>query len=427
MILRKSSAIPMFLTVAAVLLFGAGRLSATPFYHDHDDDDDDHHGHTLLVDDDKVQCPSAAFTSIQAAVLAASSGDRVNVCPGTYHEQVKVTKRLTIQGIAVSNQNLAIIQPTGALVNSSSLTNAGPVAAIVLVEGTDKVNLNNLTIDGSTNLLSGCGVDLVGIYYRNASGEIDNVAVRNVKLAPADAGCQTGIGIFVQSGNNKRSRVDISDSSIHDYQKGGIIANEVGTEVDISGNAVTGVGPTPAIAQNGIQLAFGAKGTVEDNAVINHVYSLCTSAANCGATSSNILIFNANNVRVSGNSLGNSQVNVYYQGNRGEVINNTIFQSPVFDGIDLIGNQNSALGNRIFNSGDSGVFLMGDRNNVIGNIINEAAAGVVKEASSTNTTIFGNKFYNTGVNVGVFTPSGPLTQSLSGGGQGGRNVSVARP
>lgn len=426
MILRKSSAIPTFLMLAAVLLFGAGRVSAVPFWGDHDHGDDDDHGHTLLVDDDKVQCPSATFTSIQAAVLAASSGDRINVCPGTYHEQVKVTKRLTIQGIAVANQNLAVIMPTGTLVNSSSLTSAAPIAAVVLVDGTEKVTLNNLTVDGSANGLSGCGVDLVGIYYRNSSGDIDNVAVRNIKLSPADFGCQRGLGIFVQSGNGKRSRVDISGSSVHDYQKNGITANEVGTEVNISGNAVTGVGPTPQIAQNGIQLAFGAKGTVEGNSVINHVYSLCTSAANCGATSSNILIFNANGVKVTRNNLGNSQVNVYYQGNRGEVSGNTIFQSPIFDGIDLIGNQNGAEGNSIFNSDEAGVFVMGDRNEVTDNTINEAAFGVLKDASSTNTSISGNHYYNTGKNVGIFTPSGPITQSLSTGSQG-RSVSVAMP
>lgn len=427
MTFRRSSAIPTFLMLAVVLLFGVGRVSAAPFWdHDHGHDDDDDHGRTLLVDDDKVQCPNATFTTIQSAVLAASSGDRINVCPGTYHEQVKVTRRLTIQGIAVGNQNLAVIMPTGALVNSSSLTSAGPIAAIVLVEGTDKVTLNNLTIDGSTNGISGCGIDLVGIYYRNASGEIDNVAVRNTRLGPADFGCQSGQGIFVQSGNGKRSRVDISDSSIHDYQKTGIIANEVGTEVNISGNVVTGVGPTAQIAQNGIQLAFGAKGTVECNSVINHVYSPCTSGANCAASSSNILIFDSNSVRVTGNNLGNSQVNVYYQGDRGEVSNNTIFQSPTFDGIDLIGNRNKATDNRIFNSEEAGVFVMGDRNEIIDNLINETPFGVLKDASSTNTNISGNRYYNTGRNVGVFTPSAPLTQSFSGGGNG-RAVSVAAP
>jgi putative cell wall-binding protein len=37
----------------------------------------------ILVDDDKVQCPTAAFTTIQSAVNAASPGDTIRVCAGT--------------------------------------------------------------------------------------------------------------------------------------------------------------------------------------------------------------------------------------------------------------------------------------------------------------------------------------------------------
>ena len=61
------------------------------------DDDDHRKGATLTVDDDRVQCPNAGFTSIQAAVTAAHAGDRINVCPGTYNEQVAINKSLTIQ------------------------------------------------------------------------------------------------------------------------------------------------------------------------------------------------------------------------------------------------------------------------------------------------------------------------------------------
>ena len=39
---------------------------------------------TLVVDDDSVECPKAKFTTIQAAVDAASPGDKIRVCAGTY-------------------------------------------------------------------------------------------------------------------------------------------------------------------------------------------------------------------------------------------------------------------------------------------------------------------------------------------------------
>src|ERR671925_253878 len=46
----------------------------------------------LLVDDDKAQCKRADFTTIQAAVTAASTGTTILVCPGTYRESVTITK-----------------------------------------------------------------------------------------------------------------------------------------------------------------------------------------------------------------------------------------------------------------------------------------------------------------------------------------------
>ena len=43
---------------------------------------------TLVVDDDRRQCPAAQYQRIQAAVDAAFAGDRVSVCAGGYREQV---------------------------------------------------------------------------------------------------------------------------------------------------------------------------------------------------------------------------------------------------------------------------------------------------------------------------------------------------
>jgi hypothetical protein len=52
----------------------------------------------LFVDDDRAQCPNAGYTTIQAAVNSAQPGDQVNVCAGTYPEQVVVDKPLTLLG-----------------------------------------------------------------------------------------------------------------------------------------------------------------------------------------------------------------------------------------------------------------------------------------------------------------------------------------
>jgi hypothetical protein len=382
--------------------------------------DGDRRGRTLIVDDDH-QCPGSTFTSIQMAVVAASAGDTIKVCPGNYPEQVKITKDLTIVGVPYMNQNAAVVKPIATLPNSSD-----GVAAIILAENARNVELENLTVDGATNGIASCTPTLAGIYYHNASGEVERTAVRNIRVA-GFPGCQSGFGILVKSDSGKRSVVEIEENSIHDYQKGGITANSVGTDVAIHGNAVSGLGPTGDIAQNGIQIGFGAKGSIDNNSVINHIYAACTSAANCPTTASNILVFQSDNVRVAYNTVGKSQVNIFVIGNRADVFGNTSLDADVFDGIDLVGDYNKAFLNNIFNSDDAGVYVQGNRNLVKGNLINEAREGVLEDSPSSGNDLNDNRFYNVVTKV-VTAGSSPIAAPLTNtNAPTGRSASPAQP
>jgi hypothetical protein len=53
---------------------------------------------TVIVDKDELQCPSATFNSIEAAVQAALPGDTIRVCPDVYNEEVTLDKPLTLKG-----------------------------------------------------------------------------------------------------------------------------------------------------------------------------------------------------------------------------------------------------------------------------------------------------------------------------------------
>jgi len=361
---------------------------------------------TLLVDDDKVECPSAGFTKIQDAVNAAPAGAKIRVCPGTYDEQVTIAKKLTIRG-----DNSVTVMPSNMTANTTSLATSAPIAAAILVAGTTDVTLENLTVDGANNNINACAPTLVGIFYRNASGEIGDVAVRNMKLSAALNGCQSGLGIFVQSGGGETSRVEIEGSSVHDFQKNGITGNETGTRVDISHNVVTGIGPTNGAAQNGIQIGFGAQGEIEGNQVANHIWSPCVSVAVCAFNATNILVFQSNDVRVHRNVSGVSQLGIFLAGDHNEADQNIVFDTLVFDGIAVMGNANDVHANSITHSDESGIFIDGNSNEVTGNRLNEAPIGILKASGSVGNVISGNHFFNTPIEVKDPPPANPANLS----------------
>jgi len=342
----------------------------------------------LLVDDDKVQCPTAAFTSIQDAINAANPGSRIRVCPGTYPEQLSITKSLSIEG-----DNGAIVLPSNMVANTTGSSGAA-IAAAILVKNAANVGVEGLIVDTTSNGITECSPDLIGILYQNSSGRVEHNAVRNTKLSASLNGCQSGDGIVVQSLGGEASKVSIDDNSVHDYQKNGITGNESGTEVTITDNVVTGLGPTNGAAQNGIQIGFGAKGVVIRNTVTGNVWSPCLSLANCAFNATGILVFESDDVRIERNSVATNQVGVFAGGKNAKVESNNISNSLILFGIDLAGDNNLARSNHVTNSGQAAVLIEGNNNSVQGNELTEAPVGILKLSGTVGNTHSGNSFFD---------------------------------
>jgi parallel beta-helix repeat protein len=355
-------------------------------------------GVTRIVDDDgrasSVSCDAAtpAPRSIQAAIDMSASGDTILVCPGVYEEQLKiVSKVLTIQGVTSGVQNQVLIRPSGIIANSTNAFSGNPIAAVVAIEDSASVTLQNLTVDGGDNRLSACAPTLVGVFYRNSSGTAQSIAVRNVRLGPSLGTCQSGYGIFAQSGAGGVSNLTVNGSSINGYQKVGILGNEDGTQLQAVANAVSGDGVTSLIAQNGIQIGFGAIGRIVRNSVANHVYTCPTVP--CDA-STNILVFESNGVTVRGNNTAKAVIGIYLVGSDGsDVRNNGVSDSDVLDGIAVVGNGNQVRGNRIVNSGEFALSVEGGNNRFDNNVVNDAPCGVF--TNGNGNSLVGNSIFNT--------------------------------
>ncbi|HZA29592.1 MAG TPA: hypothetical protein VE735_08465, partial [Gammaproteobacteria bacterium] len=102
----------------------------------------------LFVDDDGEECPAAEFTIIQRAVDEADPGDSIRVCPGTYDEQIIISKPLRIIGPL---NNSAVVKPSGMTNNTTNVVDGTLIAAVVLATGGTNVIIRRLTIDGANN------------------------------------------------------------------------------------------------------------------------------------------------------------------------------------------------------------------------------------------------------------------------------------
>ena len=402
-------------------------------------------------------CGTPSFATIQDGVNGAPAGSTVDVCPGTYPEQVVINKRLTLQGIAAGTADQAIVAaPAGGVVaNTVSLTTGESIAAQIWVHDTAGVTISNLTVDGKGNGISACSPTLVGIYYQDASGVVHHVVARDqtAGLTSPLNGCQWGLGIFVQSGVSTfsgkagTSTVTVRDSSVHDFQKNGITGNEVGTTMNAVRNQVRGQGPTTGAAENGIQIADGADGEALNNSVIDLIYSPCVSLSDCAATANGILVFDAQGISVTNNHVGNTQGGVAITGDgassadnqtiTGNVLNGTL----VFDGIDVCGSSGGTINNNtVAGSGESAIHLdstckalggpAGGGASVSGNILNEACAGILN-GTAGNTISASNTFFNVANTILVGdtcpVPVAADTQQLAGSERVSVRSSPARP
>jgi hypothetical protein len=227
---------------------------------------------TLVVDDDgqatALNCDAsgAAFSTIQSAVNAAASGDTIQICPGTYDEQLVVTKSsLTIRG---AGAELTVVRPT--VVNQNSTNMFGnPVAPIVLVDGTADLILANLTLDGSSadsgaTIVPPCPVlpFYVGVFYRNSSATFHTAHITGITSTTSCAFAIRAEG----------SQIVVKKSLLDHYGVSAIACAGSDTRCTVTGNTIRGQGPVNNQTQAGIQIRSRAAGKISGNVISDHVF-----------------------------------------------------------------------------------------------------------------------------------------------------------
>ncbi|MDR3418061.1 MAG: hypothetical protein P4L83_17950 [Nevskia sp.] len=158
------------------------------------------------------------------------------------------------------------------------------------------------------------GANYFGIVNNGASINVTNSNVHDIGETPLN-GDQHGVAIYFAFGSTASGT--IAGNEIWNYQKGGIVVNGATASAAISGNTVIGEGPVNYIAQNGIEVGYGAKATVTNNVVFGNSYTGPNFASSGG-----ILVFGGpcygppnnttNNVQVNSNTAVGNDVAVWF-------------------------------------------------------------------------------------------------------------------
>lgn len=256
-------------------------------------------GGALIVDDDGLDCPNAQYMTIQSAVTAATTGDTIKVCRGTYIEQVTIPVGKDDVTLFSEGARQAIIRAPLVM---------APPQAIVRVNGAQNATIRHFTITGPGG--TGCNSIRYGVFVDGGGSALitDNHITQIRDAGPTLSGCQNGIGVSVGRAlppdGPTTGTATVVHNLIDQYQKGGILVDHTGSSAEVAYNEVVGEGPTLTNAQNGIQVSRRAVVDVHHNNVSQNFYSPA------GTTATGMLLFDDPDVSAHHNDLFLNEVGI---------------------------------------------------------------------------------------------------------------------
>jgi hypothetical protein len=312
----------------------------------------------------------ANYPTISAAVIGAPSGSTIQVCPGTYPEQVTITKPLNLTGVAIGTANqVSITVPSGGLLPNTTSMFGESVAAQILVlsAGPGPVNITNITVDGTGGDM-GCysNIWIAGIFYGSgSSGTVNRVR------ASGQVNGTCGVGIWAENGNTPNESVTVQNSTVYNVDSAGIFAGSGATptlNANVNNNVVNASGAVAAIDSDSVN------GQVHGNDVSNSIFG----------------VYDISTINVQANTIMGTTYGIFL-GNGGTASGNDV--SGASEGI-LLGAAGATLSNNtIMSSTTAGVELGCFSAAVMGNLINDAPIGV--DAAPTTVALGMNTFANT--------------------------------
>jgi hypothetical protein len=245
------------------------------------------------------RAPAQPCATVQHGVDVACVGDTIQVGAGTFSEQVNIPKTVTVVGAGAASTTIAA---------PGSLPAQGDVVQIA--GGSTSVDISQLTVSGPGP--SGCGSIGNGIHVMNgAHGELHDLVVADIRDQPL-SGCQNGRGIRVGD-PAAPATAQVQHCAITNYQKNGLDVRNAASNLNAHDNVITGPGPTPLIAPNGV-VVVDAVAVIANNTITNNECdnAVCGPNPQTDTQSCGILLFGGDaGTVVSGNDVNTNDIGIY--------------------------------------------------------------------------------------------------------------------
>ena len=280
---------------------------------------------------------------------------------------------------------ICAIGGNGTQVTNNSVT--GHRQQGIMVESATSILVDNNQIDGQgsgTTVSAGTDPDTdtryYGVFAVDSTGTISNNAITGITHAGAP-GEQSGVGIRLTARNGGSSDMTISGNTLTDIQKGAIVVTNwyggSAVHANVTNNTVAGNGPIGYIAQNGIQVSYGATAAVTGNDISGYDYTgtgwaaigiIVLEAGPTTVSNNNVhdgkdgmYVEGSSNATVSGNAFSSIReyVWVIYMGSsNGTYTGNTVMGTPTSLGVYIADNStNNAFSGNAFRNNDYGVIV----------------------------------------------------------------------
>lgn len=223
-------------------------------------------------------CKNTPYTTITSALEATPAPNVVEVCPGTYAEQLVIEIPVTLEGISDGTATGATITvPSGGLsrgVVDSFGNTVFPQIAVGVSGG--EVNLSNLTIDGTNNDIAQPDY-VAGVFYVNTAGTMSHLTIQYQSSA------HNGVGVWLEGGSAKPT-VTLENSNLQGFDDTGILAETDSKSseltVTIQGNFLTG-------SLSIMQIGQGATASVSGNLMSGSLFGISVAK---GSVSGNTIV-----------------------------------------------------------------------------------------------------------------------------------------